>query len=206
MAGRRSGLGSLSGGTDATANVGCSTNTRDTHGVGSFPCDRAVQRDGELMRGIAHPCACSPRRVVVLGLVQPILHLCRRAGRLHALPLHHVHGLVNALLTPLSVGASVCFLDRFSALGVWRALIESPDIAVFMGVPTMYAKLLAAWENMPHAEQAAASAAAQRRRRLAPSAAPRGRVVHAGPGPRTFLAAAPKAIEGCMDVDECAAT
>ena len=83
---------------------------------------------------------------------------------LHALPLHHVHGLVNALLTPLSVGASVCFLDRFSALGVWRALIERPDISVFMGVPTMYAKLLAAWENMPHAEQAAASAAAQRLR------------------------------------------
>ena len=81
MAGRRSGLGSLNVGTDATANVGCSTNTRDTHGVGSFPCDRAVQRDGELMRGIAHPCACSPRRVVVLGLVQPILHLCRRAGQ-----------------------------------------------------------------------------------------------------------------------------
>ena len=83
---------------------------------------------------------------------------------LHALPLHHVHGLINALLTPLSVGASVRFLDRFSACGVWRALIERPEISVFMGVPTMYAKLLAAWEDMPRAEQAAASAAARRLR------------------------------------------
>ena len=83
---------------------------------------------------------------------------------LHALPLHHVHGLVNALLTPLSVDASVHFIDRFSAQAVWRALIDRPEISVFMGVPTMYAKLLSAWDTMPRGEQAAARVAAQRLR------------------------------------------
>ena len=83
---------------------------------------------------------------------------------LHALPLHHVHGLVNALLTPLSVGASVHFIDRFSAQAVWRELIDRPEISVFMGVPTMYARLLSAWDTMPRGEQAAARVAAQRLR------------------------------------------
>ena len=41
---------------------------------------------------------------------------------LHALPLHHVHGLGNALLCPLMAGACIEFLPRFSPTAVWAAL------------------------------------------------------------------------------------
>eukprot|EP00887_Chlorella_sp_A99_P003021 scaffold9.g3021.t1 len=41
---------------------------------------------------------------------------------LHCLPLHHVHGLVNALACPLAAGAAVEFLPKFSPSEVWHAL------------------------------------------------------------------------------------
>ena len=41
---------------------------------------------------------------------------------LHALPLHHVHGLGNALLCPLMAGACAEFLPAFSPSAVWTAL------------------------------------------------------------------------------------
>ena len=34
---------------------------------------------------------------------------------LHCLPLHHVHGVVNALATPLAMGARVHMLPKFDA-------------------------------------------------------------------------------------------
>ena len=34
---------------------------------------------------------------------------------LHVLPLHHIHGLINTLLVPLSVGAKCIMLPKFSA-------------------------------------------------------------------------------------------
>lgn len=42
---------------------------------------------------------------------------------LHALPLHHVHGIVNALYCPLAVGAAVEALPKFSPTAVWSALM-----------------------------------------------------------------------------------
>ncbi|RYO75951.1 hypothetical protein DL763_010865 [Monosporascus cannonballus] len=39
---------------------------------------------------------------------------------LHVLPLHHIHGTVNALLTPLFAGSSIEFLFPFNADTVWR--------------------------------------------------------------------------------------
>ncbi|KDD76064.1 AMP-binding enzyme [Helicosporidium sp. ATCC 50920] len=98
---------------------------------------------------------------------------------LHALPLHHTHGLVNALLCPLTVGARVEDAAPFKAERVWDRLLRgvgaaetarihggeilpcgsgqdlegarappsSPSltpVTVFMGVPTMYSRLLAA--------------------------------------------------------------
>eukprot|EP00698_Gefionella_okellyi_P015210 TRINITY_DN4290_c0_g1_i2.p1 TRINITY_DN4290_c0_g1~~TRINITY_DN4290_c0_g1_i2.p1 ORF type:complete len:336 (-),score=55.85 TRINITY_DN4290_c0_g1_i2:275-1282(-) len=65
---------------------------------------------------------------------------------LHALPLHHVHGIVNALLCPLTIGARCEMLPKFDAASVWDRLL-SGDITVFMGVPTMYAKLLSFMES-----------------------------------------------------------
>ncbi|KAJ6442715.1 2-succinylbenzoate-CoA ligase [Purpureocillium lavendulum] len=41
---------------------------------------------------------------------------------LHVLPLHHIHGTVNALLTPLLAGSSIEFMFPFNADAVWRRL------------------------------------------------------------------------------------
>ncbi|RYP02728.1 hypothetical protein DL764_005658 [Monosporascus ibericus] len=49
---------------------------------------------------------------------------------LHVLPLHHIHGTINALLTPLFAGSSIEFLFPFNADSVWRRLatpfLDSP--------------------------------------------------------------------------------
>lgn len=42
---------------------------------------------------------------------------------LHALPLHHMHGIANALLTAHYCGACVEFLPRFSPSLVWQHLM-----------------------------------------------------------------------------------
>ena len=92
---------------------------------------------------------------------------------MHVLPLHHTHGfnfasstdvhsdlqppgLVNCLLCPLTVGASVTMLDSFSAAKVlksdvtpsqsfskvWEILTsEEAPINLFFAVPTIYAKV-----------------------------------------------------------------
>jgi len=39
---------------------------------------------------------------------------------LHVLPLHHIHGTVNALLTPLYSGSTIEFLYPFNATAVWQ--------------------------------------------------------------------------------------
>lgn len=64
---------------------------------------------------------------------------------LHVLPLHHTHGVVNALCCPLYAGAAVEFGGPFDPAGTWERL-ASGDISVFMAVPTIYAKLLQAWD------------------------------------------------------------
>ncbi|CAH1270275.1 ACSF3 [Branchiostoma lanceolatum] len=72
---------------------------------------------------------------------------------LHVLPLHHVHGIVNCLVTPLWAGAMVTMMEQFSAENTWKALLSasllsqwsdsvSPRMNVFMAVPTVYAKMI----------------------------------------------------------------
>lgn len=58
---------------------------------------------------------------------------------LHALPLHHLHGLAISLLTSLLSGGQTRMLARFDAAHVWNHLHET---SVLMGVPTMHRKLL----------------------------------------------------------------
>lgn len=65
---------------------------------------------------------------------------------LHVLPLHHVHGIVNCLCCPLSVGATVEFAGGFDPVQVWERL-SSGEVTVFMAVPTVYHKLVAALEE-----------------------------------------------------------
>lgn len=83
---------------------------------------------------------------------------------LHCLPLHHTHGIVNGLLCALRTGATVDHLPRFDAVAVWTALAERP-VTLFMGVPTMYVRLIRAWEEAD-AETREAWAGAARRLRV----------------------------------------
>lgn len=84
---------------------------------------------------------------------------------LHVLPLHHVHGLVNALITPLAVGATVEMLPKFDAKQVWARFVESHQgdpanaVTVFMAVPPIYVALIKEFDSMSDAQQRVCSAA-----------------------------------------------
>lgn len=100
---------------------------------------------------------------------------------LHCLPLHHVHGLFNALLAPLYAGSSVEFMPKFSVRGIWQRWRESypgkdskadDAITVFTGVPTMYTRLIQGYEAMdPDLQAPSASAASQLRLMMCGSSA-----------------------------------
>ncbi|XP_039809708.1 malonate--CoA ligase-like isoform X2 [Panicum virgatum] len=92
---------------------------------------------------------------------------------LHCLPLHHVHGLFNALFAPLYSGSVVEFIPKFSVSGIWQRWRESypsdaskndDAITVFTGVPTMYTRLLQGYDNMDPDQQSACSYAAKQLR------------------------------------------
>ncbi len=70
---------------------------------------------------------------------------------LHVLPLHHMHGLCIALLSALGAGATVRMLSAFDAGRVFR---EMEHATVFMAVPTIYAKLFAAFDAAAPEERA----------------------------------------------------
>jgi malonyl-CoA/methylmalonyl-CoA synthetase len=59
---------------------------------------------------------------------------------IHALPLHHVHGLFVAAHLALAGGSPMLWFARFDAAAVVARL---PAASVFMGVPTMYQRMLA---------------------------------------------------------------
>ncbi|KOS17731.1 Acyl-CoA synthetase family member 3 [Escovopsis weberi] len=96
---------------------------------------------------------------------------------LHVLPLHHIHGVVNAILTPLFAGSSIEFLFPFNPDAVWRRLAEpflppsagsgqdgaparahpdAPKVSFFTVVPTVYSRLLASHASLPDDVQRAA--------------------------------------------------
>jgi malonyl-CoA/methylmalonyl-CoA synthetase len=64
---------------------------------------------------------------------------------LHVLPLHHVHGIVNVLSCGLFSGATVEFLTPFEPAAAWDRLAGGPP-TLFMAVPTIYHRLVAAWD------------------------------------------------------------
>ena len=61
------------------------------------------------------------------------------------LPLHHVHGIINVLTCALWSGAGCDMLPRFEAEAAWTRIAEG-GLTLFMAVPTVYRKLIAAWE------------------------------------------------------------
>jgi malonyl-CoA/methylmalonyl-CoA synthetase len=62
------------------------------------------------------------------------------------LPLHHVHGIINVVCCALWSGATCQMLPRFDANDTWD-LIASGNLTLFMAVPTIYAKLISAWDT-----------------------------------------------------------
>ena len=79
------------------------------------------------------------------------------------LPLHHVHGIVNVLACALWSGALCEMLPAFEADAVWDRL-ASGEPTLFMAVPTIYRKLIAAWEAADSSRQSRWSAGAARLR------------------------------------------
>jgi len=61
------------------------------------------------------------------------------------LPLHHVHGIVNVLTCALWSGACCEMPPRFAPETVWER-IASGELTSLMAVPTIYTRLIAAWE------------------------------------------------------------
>lgn len=82
---------------------------------------------------------------------------------LHVLPLHHVHGIVNLLTCALWAGAACEILPRFDAGETWRRILRG-RVSVFMAVPTVYYRLVQAWEEAPAGERETLSRAARRLR------------------------------------------
>jgi malonyl-CoA/methylmalonyl-CoA synthetase len=62
------------------------------------------------------------------------------------LPLHHVHGIINVVSCALWSGATCQMLPRFDATAVWDAIVGG-SVTLFMAVPTVYVKLIAAWDK-----------------------------------------------------------
>jgi acyl-CoA synthetase (AMP-forming)/AMP-acid ligase II len=102
---------------------------------------------------------------------------------LHVLPLHHIHGTINAIFTPLFAGSTIEFLFPFNADAVWRrfaAPFLTPDqtyshaesrdkkITFFTAVPTIYSRLLSAHKNLaPDMQSATRTAISPANLRLA---------------------------------------
>ncbi|MCB0168868.1 MAG: acyl-CoA synthetase, partial [Anaerolineae bacterium] len=80
---------------------------------------------------------------------------------LHVLPLHHTHGIINVLTCALWSGAICQMLLGFKADEVWQRFLDG-DLTLFMAVPTIYNRLIAAWEAASVEEKAAMSAACAR--------------------------------------------
>eukprot|EP01039_Chlorochromonas_danica_P004068 gene4068-4449_t len=85
---------------------------------------------------------------------------------LHFLPLYHMHGLLNKLLCMLHAGGTVQFLQSASAAALWQTLaqeksnpisfLSNKPLTLFMGVPTIYARLLEYVPKLPEQEKEAA--------------------------------------------------
>lgn len=66
------------------------------------------------------------------------------------LPLHHVHGIVNVLCCALASGATCEMHPRLDPAAVWESFANA-DTTLFMAVPTIYGRLIAAWDDADEA-------------------------------------------------------
>jgi malonyl-CoA/methylmalonyl-CoA synthetase len=70
----------------------------------------------------------------------------------HVLPLHHVHGIINALCCAQWSGACCDFYAAHDAPGTWDRL-SGGEVTLFMAVPTMYRRLIDTWEEADEGQQ-----------------------------------------------------
>ncbi|KAJ6018248.1 AMP-dependent synthetase/ligase [Penicillium sp. IBT 35674x] len=83
---------------------------------------------------------------------------------LHLLPLHHIHGVVNATITPIISGSSIEFMYPFNPEQVWRRLAApflpseetKSKITFLTAVPTIYNRLMSSFQSLPPDIQSAA--------------------------------------------------
>lgn len=115
---------------------------------------------------------------------------------LHVLPLHHIHGTVNAILAPLLSGSSIEFMYPFNVNSVWTRLAtpflrtggtggndgahatkeeakgkakDATDLPItfFTAVPTIWTRMLRAYESLsPEMQKAGKEAVSPRHLRL----------------------------------------
>ncbi len=71
---------------------------------------------------------------------------------LNVLPLHHLHGILNVVLCCLWSGGRCVMMDGFNAREVWERFKEK-DLTLFMGVPTIYSKLIDLWDDFSAGER-----------------------------------------------------
>lgn len=115
-----------------------------------------VRSANPLQKGVLLPQAtltAQSRSLVEAWKYSPQDHL------LHVLPLHHIHGTVNAILTPLLAGSTIEFMFPFNVDKVWRRLaspfVPQSDlparekITFFTVVPTVYSRLLSTHKTLP---------------------------------------------------------
>jgi malonyl-CoA/methylmalonyl-CoA synthetase len=79
------------------------------------------------------------------------------------LPLHHVHGIINVVSCALWSGATCEMIPRFDANAVWER-IASGSVTLFMAVPTVYVRLIAAWDAASPERRAVLSRACEKLR------------------------------------------
>jgi malonyl-CoA/methylmalonyl-CoA synthetase len=79
------------------------------------------------------------------------------------LPLHHVHGIVNVVSCALWTGAVCEMLPKFDAEETWSR-IASGRLTLFMAVPTIYSRLISAWESATSNRRTGMSAGCDRMR------------------------------------------
>lgn len=79
------------------------------------------------------------------------------------LPLHHVHGIVNVTCCALWAGAVCEAPGGFDPIATWERL-ASGALTLFMAVPTIYTRLIAAWEDASDDVRRSWSAGARRLR------------------------------------------
>ncbi|GIW52465.1 MAG: long-chain-fatty-acid--CoA ligase [Gemmatimonadales bacterium] len=90
---------------------------------------------------------------------------------LNVLPLHHVHGVINVLTCALWSGAVCELMPRFDPGEVWGRIARG-GLTLFMAVPTIYARLIRAWEEADPERREAMSQGARSLRLMVSGSAP----------------------------------